>query len=186
MPVVSLPADAEPSDLESVALPRLPYSIYLGAHKDFQEAATTQSELESNYLLAYIAPIRIEGNVSQSLFGVTQDGFWYRVLTGHFGSKEEARNTLGLLVTELPGYQPEILRLPYTVECGRFLEPAEARELGEKLDKEDVFSYTQAYPTSDGRTLTRVLVGGFFSERGAEEQAEQLQQKGFSCRVAER
>jgi cell division septation protein DedD len=186
MPVVSLPGDAEQSDLENVVLPSLPYSIYLGAHKDFQEAATTQSELESNYLTAYVVPIRIKGNASQSLFGVTQDGSWYRVLTGHFGSKEEARNTLGFLMAELPGYQPEILRLPYAVECGRFLEPEDARELAEKLDKKDVFSYTQTYPTTDGRSLTRVLVGCFFSERGAQDQAEQLRKIGFSCSVAER
>ena len=33
------------------------------------------------------------------------------------------------MMEELPGYQPEILRFPYTLECGRFLVPDQAREL---------------------------------------------------------
>lgn len=186
VPAVALSADADDFDLESLVLPPLPYCIYMGAHKEFQEAATTQSELESNYLPAYIVPIRIKGNVAQSLFGVTQDGLWYRVLTGHFRSKEDARETLGMMMSELPGYQPEILRFPYTVECGRFLDANRARLLSEKLDQKDVFNYSQTYPTSDGRTLTRILVGCFFSERGAEDQAARLEEKGFSCTVTDR
>lgn len=185
-PVISLPVDADSFELEAVLLPPLPYCIFVGAYKDFQEAATTQSELDSNYLAAYISPVEIKGKVAQSLFGVTQDGVWYRVLTGHFGSKEAARKTLAVMMEELPGYQPEILRFQYTLECGRFLAPDQAHELSERLDQEGVFHYTQKYPTSDSKTLTRVLVGCFFSKNGAEDQAGSLQDKGFSCQLTER
>jgi hypothetical protein len=186
LPMVSLPPDADSFDLGSVVLPHLPYCIYAGAHKDFLEAATTQSELDSNYLPAYIVPVDIKGNVAQSLFGVTQDGLWYRVMTGHFSSKEDARKTLAIMMEELPGYQPEIMRFPYTLECGRFLSQEEARDLSELLDKKDVFHYTQTYPTSDGTSLTRVLVGCFFSERGAEDEARRLEDKGLSCTLTDR
>jgi cell division protein FtsN len=186
VPVISLPVDADRFELETVLLPPLPYCIFVGAYKDFQEAAMTQSELDSNYLAAYIVPVEIKGNVAQSLFGVTQDGLWFRVLTGHFGSKETARKTLAVMMEELPGYQPEILRFPYTLECGRFLAPEEARDLSERLDQKGLFHYTQKYPTSNGKTLTRVLVGCFFSKKGAEAEAETLQDKGFSCQVTER
>ena len=186
MPIISLPADADRFELEAVLLPPLPYCIFVGAYKDFQEAATTQSELDSNYLTAYIIPVEIKGNVAQSLFGVTQDGLWYRVLTGHFTSKETARKTLALMMEELPGYQPEILRFPFTLECGRFLVAEQAQELSEKLDQESVFHYTQTYPTSDGKAVTRILVGAFFSRKGAEDQAGRLQGKGFSCQLTER
>ena len=186
VPVISLPVDADSFELETVLLPPLPYCIFVGAYQDFQEAATTQSELDSNYLAAYISPVEIKGNVAQSLFGVTQDGLWYRVLTGHFGSKEAARKTLAVMMEELPGYQPEVLRFPYTLECGRFLVPEQARKLSERLDREGVFHYTQKYPTSTGKTLTRVLVGCFFSKKGAEDQTGPLQGKGFSCQVTER
>ncbi len=186
VPVISLPAEADSFELEAVLLPPLPYCIFVGAYTDFQEAATTQSELDSNYLAAYIIPVEIKGNVAQSLFGVTQDGLWYRVLTGHFTSKEAARKTLAVMMEELPGYQPEILRFPYALECGRFLVPEQARELSQKLDQEGVFHYTQEYPTSDGKTLTRVLVGCFFSKKGAEDQAGPLQGKGFTCQLTER
>lgn len=186
VPVVDLPADADRFDLESLKLPPLPYCIYTGAYKDLREAATTQSELDSNYLSAYIVPVEIKGNVAQSLFGVTQDGLWYRVLTGHFSSKEEARKTLAVMMEELPGYQPEIMRFPYTLECGRFLVPDEARKLSGRLDKKGVYHYTQTYPTQNGGTLSRVLVGCFFSEHGAKDQAGPLEEKGFSCTVAVR
>jgi hypothetical protein len=186
VPVITVPADADSFDLEGVLLPPLPYCIFVDAYKDYKEAAMTQSELDSNYLTAYISPVEIKGAVSQSLFGVTQDGLWYRVLTGHFSSKETARKTLALMMEELPGYQPEIMRFPYTLECGRFLEADQARELSERLDQEGVFHYIQAYPTSDDRTLTRVLVGCFFSRNGAEDQAGRLQGQGFSCQLTDR
>ena len=186
MPVIALPPEADEFDLESLIFPPLPYSIYTGAYKDLQEAGTTMSELDSNYLDAYIVPIEVSGNVAQSLFGVTQDGTWYRVLTGHFGSKEEARRTLGLMMEELPGYQPEIMRFPYALECGRFLEHEDARRLTDRLDQEGIFHYTQRYPTSDGRTVLRTMVGCYFSEKGAQDRKQRLDGLGFSCGIVER
>ncbi len=186
MPLITLPSNPDSLDLENIVLPPLPYCIYTGAYKDIKEAATTQSELDSNYLAAYIVPVEIKGNVAQSLFGVTQDGLWYRVLTGHFASKSEARKTLAVMMKELPGYQPEILRFPYALECGRFLVPEEARKLSEKLDQKGVFHYTQDYPTSGGKTLTRILVGCYFSKQGANAETVRLQGQGFDCRVVER
>lgn len=186
MPVITLPSEADRFDLESLVLPPLPYCIYTGAYKDLQEAGTTLSELDSNYLAAYIVPIEVSGNVAQSLFGVTQDGTWYRVLTGHFSSKEEARKTLGLMMDELPGYQPEIMRFPYALECGRFLAPEEAREMTDRLDQEGVFYYTQRYPTSDGRALYRILVGCYFSEQGARDRKQRMEGQGLSCGIVER
>lgn len=186
MPFVALPAGGDTVDLQSLVFPPLPYCIYTGAYRELQEAETTRSELESNYMGAHIVPAEVSGNVAQSLFGVTQDGTWYRVLTGHFGSKEEARRTLGLMMEELPGYQPEIMRFPYALECGRFLATEEAHSLAERLDRENFFPYTQTYPTSEGKTITRILVGCFFSEQGAEGQQQALNEKNFSCQIVER
>lgn len=186
LPVITLPADADSFDLESLRFPPLPYCIYTGAHQDLQEADTTRSELESNYLSAYIVPVEVNGNVAQSLFGVTKDGTWYGVMSGHFGSKEEARNTLGLMMKELPGYQSEIMRFPYALECGRFLVPEEALVLAKQLDRASLFPYTQTYPTNDGRSVTRVLIGCYFSEPYAQAQEQLLEGKGFSCQLVER
>jgi hypothetical protein len=186
LPVITLPADADSFDLANLAFPPLPYCIYTGAYKDLQEADTTRSELDSNYLSAHITPIEVKGNVAHSLFGVTQDGTWYGVMTGHFSSKQDARKTLGLMMEELPGYQPEILRFPFALECGRFLVPEEANELGERLSQASFFPYAQIYPRSDGGTITRILVGCYFSEPGAQAQKQPLEEKGFSCQVVER
>lgn len=186
MPVVELPPEADRFDLEGLFFPPLPYSIYAGAYRELQEASTTLSELDSNYLAGYIVPVEVSGNVAQSLFGVTQDGTWYRVLTGHFGSKEEARETLGLMMKELPGYQPEIMRFPFALECGRFLDYEEARQVTDRLDQEGIFHYTQRYPTSDGRAILRIMVGCYFSEQGARDRKQRLEAQGFSCEIAER
>jgi hypothetical protein len=186
LPVIGLPPNADRFDLEGLVFPQLSYCIYAGAYKDPLEASTTWSELDSNYLDAYIVPVEVKGNVAQSLFGVTKDGIWYRVLTGHFSSKEEARKTLGVMMEELPGYQPEIMRFPYAIECGRFLVPEEARMVTERLDQEGFFPYTQTFPTSDDRTLTRILVGCYFSLPGAEGQKQLLEGKEFSCEIVER
>jgi hypothetical protein len=186
LPVISLPPNADRFDLEGLVFPQLPYCIYTGAYRDPVEASTTWSELDSNYLDAYIVPVEVKGNVAQSLFGVTKDGIWYRVLTGHFSSKEEARKTLGVMMEELPGYQPEIMRFSYAVDCGRFLVPEEARTVTERLDQAGFFPYTQTFPASEDRTLTRVLVGCFFSMAGAEGQKQLLEEKEFPCEIAER
>jgi hypothetical protein len=181
-----LPPNADDFDLEGLVFPQLPYCIYTGAYKDPLEASTTWSELDSNYLDAYIVPVEVKGNVAQSLFGVTKDGTWYRVMTGHFSSKEEARKTLGVMMVELPGYQPEIMRFPYAVDCGRFLLPEEARMITERLDQAGFFPYTQKFPTSEDTTVTRVLVGCFFSKAGAEGQKQLLEEQAFPCEIVER
>jgi hypothetical protein len=186
MPVITVPPEADHFDLEGLFFPPLPYSIYTGAYRTLKEAGTTLSELDSNYLAAYIVPVEVSGNVAQSLFGVTQDGTWYRVLTGHFGTKEDARKTLGLMMKELPGYQPEIMRFRFAVECGRFLDFEEARQLTNRLDQEGIFHYTQRYPTSDGRAVLRIMVGCYFSEQGARDRKQRLEGQGFSCGIAER
>ncbi len=186
MPLITLPSAPGSLDLDTIPLPPLPYCIYTDGYKNFKEAATTLSELDSNYLTAYIVPMAIKGNVAQSLFGVTQDGLWYLVLTGHFPSRKEARKTLAFMMKELPGYQPEILGFPYALECGRFLAPEKARKLSDKLDRKGVFHYTQDYPTTSGKTLTRILVGCYFSEQGASARVGRLREKGFDCRVVKR
>jgi cell division protein FtsN len=186
LPVITLPANADRLDLENLVFPPLPYCIYTGAYRDLQEADTTRSELDSNYLAAHIVPIEIEGNVAHSLFGVSTNGTWYGVMTGHFTSKEEARQTLGMMMNELPGYQPEILKFPYALECGRFLVTEEAHGLDKRLSQASFFPYAQVYPTSDGRTITRIMVGCFFSKAGAQAQNQHLEKAGFSCEVVER
>ena len=90
------------------------------------------------------------------------------------------------MMDELPGYQPEIMRFPYALECGRVLAPEQAHQLTNRLDQEGIFHYTQTYPTSDGGALHRILVGCYFSEQGARDRKRQLDRQGFSCGIVER
>ena len=186
MPALKVSATADAVSLEQLALPPLPYSVYIGAYKDIDESQTTQRELLSNYLPAYIVPVLVNGNVAQSLFGITQDGIWYRILVGHYSSKAEARKILGRMMSERPEGLPEIMKFPYTLDCGRFMEKEEAEHLEKKLFEDNYFPYSQYYPTEDGRVLIRVLVGCFFSSQGALAQRKTLGEKGYSCRIDQR
>lgn len=186
MPVIALPRDSDRNRLEDLVFPPLPYCIFTGAYRDLQEAGIVRREVDSNYPATYIVPVEVSGNIAQSLFGVTQDGIWYRVMTGHFASKDEARQTLGLIIQKMPGYQPEIMRLPYAIECGRFLAPDDGGKLIKSLDQRGIFHYKQTYPTSEGKALTRILVGCYFSEQGARKGQKLLEDKGLSCRIVER
>ena len=186
LPLVQVSEQGDGGALEQISLPPLPYSIYIGAYKDFNESQTTQRELQSNFLPAYIVPVDVKGNVAQSLFGVTQDGVWYRILVGHYSSKEEARKTLGRMMSKRPEGQPEIMQFAYALDCGRFFQRGNADQLMEELVQKNFFPYAQSYPTEDGRTLTRILVGCYFSSQGALLQKNLLDEQGFSCTVDQR
>jgi hypothetical protein len=56
----------------------------------------------------------------------------------------------------------------------------------ERLDQAGFFPYSQRFPTSDDRTLTRVLVGSYFSIQGAEGLKKLLEEKEFPCEIVER
>ena len=176
--------DAE--QLANLALPNLPYSIYVGAFLDFKECETTQRELLSNLFPAYIVPIEITGKVGQSLFGITENGRWCRVFVGHFGSKQESRKTLGVMMNQGPTDQLEIMKFRYALACGRYTDPEESDRLMARLTTDGFFPYEQTYPTNAGGTLDRVLVGCCFSSQGAQTEKGLLEKKGYACKVVQR
>lgn len=183
---IQVPVQVTQTDLDGLALPPYPYSIYMGGYKEREEAETALREHLSRSLPAYIVPVLVEGSIAQSLFGVTQDGLWYRVLVGQYSSIEPARETLKLVMKELSSYQPEIIKFGYALECGRFLELEDANQLSARMASQALFPYLQTYPTSDGRRLHRILVGCFFSRQGALPLKSELELKGYSCRIAQR
>lgn len=183
---IDVPFQSSRADLEGLVLPACPYSIYAGAYKDAREAETALREHLSHSLPAYIVPIRVEGSLAQSLFGVTQDGLWFRLLVGQYPSVESARKTLKLMMDELSSYQPEIMKFPYALECGRFLESEGASQLSARMTSQGISPYLQTYPTMDGRKLHRILVGCFFSSQGALPVKSELDLQGYSCRIVQR
>jgi cell division septation protein DedD len=186
LPVISVPQDSPLDELDDIKFPPLPYSIFHGAYKSLQEAETTQRELQSNFIPSYIVPVAIEGLVAQSLYGISNDGIWYRIFIGHFPTQQDTREFLGTFMEDRPDDQPEIMKFSFANECGRFLESGPAEELTQRLEQEGFSPYRQTYPTREGGTLIRILVGCYFSEQGAHEKKEQLEGRGYSCRIVER
>ena len=185
------PASSDPhedliADFEELSVPPLPYSIYYGAFETTEEARTTVRELESHGIPAYISPVTIQGSMARSMYAVSKDGTWYRVLVGHFASKEEARKTLGRLLEATPDAVPEIMRYDYALECGRFVDAAEAAARMTSLQQHGFLPYMQTCPAVGDKTLKRILLGCFFSSRGAQISKERAMQQGFDCTVVER
>ncbi|MEW6441087.1 MAG: SPOR domain-containing protein [bacterium] len=183
---LQIPFDARTTDLAALALPPCPYSISTGAYRELRDAETSLREQLSRSLPAYIVPVQIQGSLAQSLYGVTQDGLWYQVLVGHYASREQARETLRVLMDPMSPLQPEIVKFTYALECGRFLDAAEADRLVAALSGQGFFPYLETYPISDDRKLFRVLVGACFSRRGTIAQKGDLDLKGFPCTIAQR
>ncbi len=186
IPSLYISIDADQQDLNDLPLPNMPYSIYVGAYLDLKECETTQRELISNLLPAYILPIDIHDKVGQSLFGVTEDGKWCRVLVGHFGTKQESRKTLSVMMNYGTTDQLEIMRFTYAIECGRFLDTQEADKLFTKLTQDGFHPYEQTYPVDPQGSLSRILVGCFFSSQGAHTLKGTLDTKGYSCKIVQR
>jgi len=187
LPRISLPPQTIPEALESIPLPPLPYSIFNGAYRSLQEAEATQRELLTHRIPSYIVPVAIEGSVSQSLYGVSSDGIWYRILIGHFATQKDAREFLGDFMDLRPSDQPEIMRFGYALECGRFLDDDSPEPLLDQLRQDGFLPYTQTYPASTaGSSLTRVMLGSFFSKQGADQQLRALSERGYACTTQER
>jgi len=186
LPEIDLPDETPRGELDAVALPALPFAIFNGAYRTPQEAETIREELLGHLVPSYIVPVSVQGTVAQSLYGVTADGFWYRIFIGHFPAQEDARRVLGILMDLRPNDQPEIMKFTYALECGRFLDDRSAEPLLNRLREDGFFPYVQTFPTRDGAHLSRVLVGCNFSRQGAEQQREALAERGYHCRIAER
>jgi len=187
LPKIALSPDTIPEELDSVSLPALPYSIFNGAYKSLQDAETTQRELQSHFIPSYIVPVGIEGSVAQSLYGVSSDGIWYRILIGHFPTQTDARDSLGTLMELRPNDQPEIMKFTYSLECGRFLNSESPEPLLEKLRLDGFLPYTQTFLAREGgSSLTRILLGCNFSKQGAQKEKDALAERGYSCMIGER
>jgi len=181
-----LPQELDFTDLENLELPPTPYSIYINAYKGIQDAKVAVRELASKNLFAYIIPVDIQENVGQSLYGVTQNGRWYRVFIGNYPDKKDARKTLAQVAEKAPTFQPEILPFDYALECGLFTTQEEAQELFTNLTENEFYPYLQIFQTPEGNSLWRILVGCFFSNQGAQTQKSQLEMEDYYCRIVAR
>jgi cell division protein FtsN len=181
------PPPPQPKTEQSLtATEGLPYTIYAGVFKTQGDAQTTLRELATINCQAFILPLQVSGSIAQSLYGISQDGYWYRVFIGSFPNKEIAREEIGEIFEKLPSYQLEIMKFPYALECGRFLETGPAEHMMHGLEKDGFFPYSQTYQDKEGATIHRVLAGVFFSEHGALATKKDLERKGYNCAVSRR
>lgn len=185
-PVLSLPDPPTAEALARVPLPARPYSIYIGSFREISEAEATLREFKSRGLPAYLLPVHVRGPIAQSLYGVSQDGLWYRIFVGHYSSPGSARKTLKFIMEKLSTYQPEILKLSYALECARVLEGPEAEKVASELAARGLHPYLQTWQADQDRTLYRVLLGCSFSKAAALSFQREVEAKGVSCKAVER
>ena len=163
-----------------------PYTIYAGAFKSLADAQITLRELATHYFQGFVVPGQVAGNVAQSLYRVSQDGFWYRVFIGNFPSREQTREKIKEVIEKLPAYQLEIMKFPYAIECGHFQDSEPSQQMMQRLGKDGFFPYSLTNQDKAGTTVYRVLAGLFFSENGAQALAKDLAAKGYTCKLARR
>ena len=144
-----------------------PYSLYLGSFRTLSRANTAVGEYNKKGLSAYFAKVELG-----------EKGTWYRVFTGYFaetGQAEKFRREHGL--TEATIWKTRYANLidiePFTHDVEDRI--ASLRNLG-------YCPYSIRYP--EGRS--RLLIGAFLTERGANRQYERLKSAGIESHVVNR
>jgi len=159
-------AAAEPAaaPLEPISYP---YSLYLGSFKTLELAKRAVDSYRKKGLDPYWARVEFE-----------QKGLWFRVFAGHFRDVNEVER-----FAQAHGLkEPEFKRTEYANLVGVYSEASEAAPQMERLFH---LNYTP-YTIKDHKGKTRLLVGAYVTEEGAERQSEDLKSDGIESRVVKR
>jgi polysaccharide biosynthesis transport protein len=147
--------------------PQRPYSLYVGSVNALDQAKKALSTYRGRDASLYWARVDLG-----------ERGIWWRVYAGHFRDAEEAekfKNDRGLTETA-----PK--QTPYAVLIGVFSDDTEVQSRKNSLEGLGHSCY--AIREQDGRS--RLLIGAYITEEGAEKEAGELRQKGIECRVVRR
>jgi len=107
-----------------------------------------------------------------------QKGLWYRVFVGHFKDIPEVER-----FAQAHGLkEPEYKRTEYANLVGVYSRAGEAARQMERLFHLDYAPYA----IKDHEGKTRLLVGAYVTEKGAEKQSEELKSDGIESRVVKR
>jgi succinoglycan biosynthesis transport protein ExoP len=160
---VKSPAETAPP----VVLSPSPFSLYLGSFNSLDQARRAVSA----YSEKGISPYWVKVDLGEK-------GLWWRVFAGQFKNLEEAekfRDEKGL--TEAVPKETA-----YAVLTGVFAESGKVQAARETLEGLGYAPYT--LPRGDGKT--RLLVGAYITEEGAEQEAGDLKRKGIEGTVVKR
>jgi cell division septation protein DedD len=166
------PSEAEKRDTSaptdpSLEFPRRPYSLYVGSLNTLDQARKALSSLRGKDASLYLARVDLG-----------ERGVWWRVYAGHFRDAEEAeryRSERGL-------NEASPRQTPYAVLIGVFSHDDEVRARAKSLEGLG----HSPYPIREEGGRSRLLVGAYVTEGGAEKEAGELRQKGIECRVVRR
>ena len=147
--------------------PKYPYSIQLGSFRTLDGAKKTVDSYRKKGILAYWSEVNRGENKR-----------WFRVYTGSFESREQARkyrkenNLLKSLVKETP----------YTAFVGTYKDKKVLEDQTLLLRNLDYVPY--AIEEQDGRY--RLFIGAFLDIKGATEKQQDLESRGIQSQVIRR
>jgi DedD protein len=105
-------------------------------------------------------------------------------VTASAESKPEAKKTEAVPVK--PAAQAAVSGDQWVVQLGAYKDPANVRNLTAKLKQQGYNFYTEALPSPDGSSRTRVRAGPFASKEEAEAAKERIKRLGVEGLVAQK
>jgi cell division septation protein DedD len=149
--------------------PLLAYSLHVGSYQSFEGAQRAASALRAKGLVAYVAPVLLEGK-----------GEWYRVFAGLHPDAPASQESLAGALKSGAVSEGAVRETPWALYLGTFASPELAAELIARLAKSGV----SGYAVGTGPVL--VYAGAFESAGDAEILNRQLRDRGFEAALVRR
>ncbi len=149
--------------------PLLAYSLHVGSYQSFEGAQRAAAALRARGLVAYVAPVMLEGL-----------GEWYRVFVGLHPDAPASQESLASARKSGAVSEGAVRETPWALYLGTFASPALAAELIARLAKSGVSGYAV------GAGPVHVYAGAFESAGDAEILNRQLRDRGFEAALVRR
>ena len=144
-----------------------PYSVYFGSYKRVDSAQEVISGCQEKGLSPYWVKVDLG-----------EKGVWYRVLAGHFQTKDEVKTYIEKnQITE-----GESMHVPYANLIGHYHSDEELRE--KKLSLSELGYSPYVITEDDGESL--LLTGAFYNKADVEKEHIELASKGIQAQVVRR
>jgi cell division septation protein DedD len=149
-----------------------PYTIQVGSHKVKDTSIREAMKIRNNGNSGFVSHAYIPG-----------EGDWYRVFIGFYRTFEEAQQAAFELKNKAY-VDAFVVYMPFAIQIGISSEDDELKILEADLRSKGYLAYSILDRSNSNRI--RLLVGAFWTEKGAEIFAKELEKDGFESKVVRR
>lgn len=160
-------ASVPPSAPPTIKPVPYPYSIRLASFNKFKLVLKGLSQYRQKGLSPYFAKVNLG-----------EKGVWWRLFTGYYPSREAGRAA----VTEHNLKGAQVIKTAYANLAGTFSSKNELNDIFKRLDTQGYSPYI----IKDAENHLRLFTGAFITQKGAQDQNQDLKADGIDCKVVER